>query len=79
MINEMIGQASARLLVPDSGSLRAVTVKGIKIRNFVRPGDAVTTKIKVKKRLDDGRVVAMAEVQKDDKLILRGEYTYQIC
>jgi 3-hydroxyacyl-[acyl-carrier-protein] dehydratase len=83
MINEMIGQAAACLLCPnDPRALIPISVDGIKIRNFVKPGEQVTTEITVKSRkeLPNGNtaLATVAQVTKDGKTILRGKYIYEL-
>ncbi len=83
MINEMIGRTAGRMLSPTrANALRALAVESIKIRNFVKPGDTVETRISVLERqaiADRGeRIVTLAEVVKDGRLILRGRYTYSL-
>jgi 3-hydroxymyristoyl/3-hydroxydecanoyl-(acyl carrier protein) dehydratase len=83
MINEMIGLAAANLLCPnDPRSLRPKSVDGIKIRNFVKPGETVETSITVKDRQDlptgASEITTIAQVTKDGKTILRGKYIYEL-
>jgi 3-hydroxymyristoyl/3-hydroxydecanoyl-(acyl carrier protein) dehydratase len=86
MINEMIGQSAGLLLGADKRYvLRPKAVEGIKIRNFVKPGDSVEIKVTVNKEAnadssnhDHSIVQTTAEITKDHKLILRGSYTYEL-
>ena len=81
MINEMIGLTTAKLVKPDDPrSVVPLTVDGIKIRNFVKPGDTVRTHVKVKDTIRDGDstiVKTIAEVKNDSKTLLRGKYSYR--
>lgn len=83
MINEMIGNATARLVCPENyRALVPTMVKGIKIRNFVRPGETVQTSVSLKRRQSnpDGTesITTLAEVKKGKKIILRGKYEYVV-
>lgn len=82
MINEMIGLTTALLVRPeDPRAVVPISVDGIKIRNFVKPGDTVHTTVKVvDTAFEDNRTIikTVAEVKKGNKTLLRGRYSYGI-
>jgi len=80
MLNEMIGATTTRLLGGEK-SIQIRAIHGIKIRSFVRPGETVETVVTVTgERRDGGRsfLETTAQVLKDQKVILRGNYLYEI-
>jgi 3-hydroxymyristoyl/3-hydroxydecanoyl-(acyl carrier protein) dehydratase len=83
VINEMIGAVTAKLASPhEPRALMPRAVEQIKIRNFVKPGETVETKVKITGRHPgkNGRdvITTMAEVTKGGKTILRGRYVYEL-
>lgn len=82
MLNEMIGQAATRLLTKNKGDVvRVKRIKDIKIKSFVRPEELCETRVKVQTITiaPGARLVStIAEVLKDDKRILRGQYEFEI-
>jgi len=81
MLNEMIGAATARLLGGGDRSIQIRAIRGIKIRSFVRPGETVETAVTVTgERQDGGRsfLETTAQVLKQGKVILRGNYLYEV-
>ena len=82
MLNEMIGQATVRMLgLSCDTTLRPLAISRIKIRSFVAPGDSCETVVTSpgirtvgSRRLLD----ATAELIKNGKRILRGEYFYEV-
>jgi 3-hydroxymyristoyl/3-hydroxydecanoyl-(acyl carrier protein) dehydratase len=83
MINEMIGEATRRLLSTQqlSSGQRIREVSDVKIKNFVRPGERVHIDVKLLESSRIGGVLCVqtvAELLKDGKRILRGRYHYEI-
>lgn len=81
MLNEMIGEAAARLF---GRGVQVRRINDIKIKSFVKPGDIVETRLKAElplldTSLDGSRIAIInttAEIIKDGKRILRGRYEY---
>jgi 3-hydroxymyristoyl/3-hydroxydecanoyl-(acyl carrier protein) dehydratase len=82
MLNEMIGQVTMQMLgLKQDAVLRPMAISRIKIRSFVAPGDTCETLVTTpgvrmvgsRKLLD-----STAELIKDGKRILRGEYHYEV-
>ena len=82
MINEMIGRATTRLLEEEGGKfVFPHKVEGVKIKNFVKPGETCEVSVSIKDRtsVDDHEVIQMiAEIKKEGKRILRGKYSYRV-
>ena len=82
ILNEMIGAAAARLFgFEGSGALRPRRIEDIKIRSFVRPGEACDTVVAIDRTHEgaDGRlVIGTAEISKAGRRILRGRFTFEI-
>ena len=82
MINEMIGQATQKMMGPrEDNILRPKVVKSIKIKDFVRPEEGCEIRVKLKGRRTEGDyeiIETMAEITKEGKRILRGSYEYSV-
>ncbi len=82
MLNEMIGSATTRMMqLSGAKRLEVRELSGIKIRNFVKPGESCETLVKVVGERQDGAttlVETIAELVKDGKKILRGNYHYRL-
>lgn len=84
MINEMIGLATQNLIPkssPPDSQIQIHSVRNVKIRDFIRPGETCLTKVKVieteKNKLGEiTQIQTMAEILKGGKRILRGLYAY---
>ena len=76
MINEMIGQVAGTLL-RDFGASDAIpiSVQDLKIKAFIRPGDTVTTHVRLLERFEN-EVETLAEIRVGGRRILRGRYRY---
>ena len=79
LLNELIGAAAQRLVAASRPSARAVarTIRGVKVRSFVRPGEPVEATVTVLSQTT-GSLVTRAELKKEGRLILRGEYGYDV-
>jgi 3-hydroxymyristoyl/3-hydroxydecanoyl-(acyl carrier protein) dehydratase len=79
LLNELIGAAAQRLVGASRPGTRLVarTIRGVKIRSFVRPGEAVEAGVTILSQTAGG-VLTRAELKKDGRLILRGEYGYEL-
>jgi 3-hydroxymyristoyl/3-hydroxydecanoyl-(acyl carrier protein) dehydratase len=87
VINEAIGRVAAQLITPEQPRLlRAKAAEGVKIRSFVRPGESIDVKVEVLERGrrihrvggDGTPLTTRAEVVKDDRIVLRGVYKYEL-
>lgn len=82
IINEMIGKVTEQMLSAEhAGRLRIRKVANIKIKNFIRPGETVDTRVECKRIEDDGSAKILhtvATITKDGKPILKGLYQYEI-
>jgi 3-hydroxymyristoyl/3-hydroxydecanoyl-(acyl carrier protein) dehydratase len=85
ILNEMIGQATAKVAglnsAQERGALQIRRIEDVKIRTFVRPGETCETIVTVTALREEGPVkllAATAEIKKDGKRILRGNYTYEL-
>jgi 3-hydroxymyristoyl/3-hydroxydecanoyl-(acyl carrier protein) dehydratase len=84
MINEMIGRATQKLLESEGQkSVFPRAVSGVKIKNFVRPGETCDVRVKILDRVPrikggTENISVVAEIIKDNKRILRGNYSYQV-
>jgi 3-hydroxymyristoyl/3-hydroxydecanoyl-(acyl carrier protein) dehydratase len=85
MLTEMLAAATARLVGADAAGkrLRGREARGLKIRSFVKPGETVEAVVRLKAPAPgDGRggvtVETAAELLKDGKPILRGNYVYEL-
>jgi 3-hydroxymyristoyl/3-hydroxydecanoyl-(acyl carrier protein) dehydratase len=77
MLNEAIGAAARQMFHAVGKEPHAHSIRGIKIKSFVRPGDQCEVRIEVQgpSTVADG-VRTVAELIKDGKRILRGTYDY---
>lgn len=94
MLNELIGSAAGRLAKSlGATNLMVRSVSGVKIKNFVKPGETVIVRIRnTRPELSSSSPVAVmtgnnsetrifetiAEIEKDGKTILRGRYSYEM-
>jgi 3-hydroxymyristoyl/3-hydroxydecanoyl-(acyl carrier protein) dehydratase len=77
MLNEAIGAATRQMFRAVGKEPQARAIRGIKIKNFVRPGDQCEVRVEVSGPSPvDGGVRTVAELLKDGKRILRGTYDY---
>lgn len=86
IINEMIGKVTEKMLGAEkTGQLRISKVTGIKIKNFIQPGETVETKVdckRIESRSESGEqkttIHTIATITKDGKTILKGRYEYDL-
>ncbi len=81
MINEMIGEATRRLLSRIFGKidLQIAEVADVKIKNFLKPGETAEIKVQFIESIKIGEregIQTIAELFKDGKRVLRGRYHY---
>jgi 3-hydroxymyristoyl/3-hydroxydecanoyl-(acyl carrier protein) dehydratase len=81
MINEMIGEATRRLVSQIFGEaeLQIAEVSDVKIKNFLKPGETAEIKVQLIESMKvDGRegIQTVAELFKEGKRVLRGRYHY---
>jgi len=81
MINEMIGQATNKMIGPSAKSLMAKRVSDVKIKNFLKPDESCKISVKLIERgIIEGKdtIQTIAEIEKEGRKILRGRYIYEI-
>lgn len=79
VINEMIAEATARMMQANYGSTTAldpISVQDLKIKSFIRPGDTAVINVKVVEKFAK-EFETVAEILVNQKRILRGRYRYQ--